>query len=196
MIPRRPGRSVGAVSATATTERDAGHGIRWWPTALGVAAGIGVGLAGGLAPVILVCAAIYVLAAVTGRPNAAWIGFAASLPLVGVGIALRSELLSLALIGAATLVLIVVGVVRGAWAAPLNRLQLAGVVVFALLAVAVALLGSPVTAGIVAATGLLLHGAWDIWHHVRRAVVARPYAEFCAALDIVLAIVVLAALVL
>ena len=81
--------------------------IRWWPSAIGVVAGIAVGAGGGLAAVIMVCAAIYVLAAVTGRPNSAWIGFVASIPLIGIGIVLM-QALSLAAIGVACVVLIVI----------------------------------------------------------------------------------------
>jgi hypothetical protein len=168
-------------------------GIRWWPSALGILAGIAVGFAGGLAAVLLVCAAIYVLAATTGRPNSAWIGFAASFPLIGVGIVLHQPLVSLIAIGVACVVLIAIGAARGAWAAPQNRRQLFGIVAFSALAVAGALLDARLAALVIVA-GLVLHAARDVWHHIRRAVVARPYAEFCAVLDLVLAIVVAVAL--
>ena len=170
--------------------------IRWWPSALGIAAGVAIGIGGGLATVIMVCAAIYVLAAVTGRPNAAWIGFVASFPFVGVGIVFDQPLLSLTALGVACVVLIAIGFARGTWASSANRWQLLGIVAFSAIAVTAALLGAPLAAGIVVMAGLLLHGAWDVWHHVRNAVVARSYAEFCAVLDVVLAVVVAVSLAL
>ena len=174
------------------------HGIRWWPSALGVVAAVSVGIGsgllhgvgGGLAAIVMVCAAIYLLAAVTGRPNAAWIGFAASLPLVGIGLVLHDPLISLGLIGLASVVLIVVGAARGTWRSARNRRQLYAIVAFAALALAAALLWRQVVlAGVIVIVGLLLHAAWDVWHHVRKETVARPYAEFCAVLDVALAIV-------
>ena len=170
-------------------------GIAWWPAALGVVAGIATGLTSGLAAIVMVCAVIYVLAAVTGRPNSAWVGFIASFPFIGVGIVLHQPWVSLAGIGLAGLVLIVVGFVRRVWGSPANRRQLIGVIVFSAIAVAAVLLGSPIAAGVIVIVGLLGHAAWDVWHHIRRSVVARPYAEFCAVLDLVLAIVVAVTLI-
>jgi len=139
---------------------------------------------------VMVCAAIYLLAAVTGRPGSAWIGFLSSLPLVGIGLVLHDPLVSLGLIGVASVVLIVVGAARGTWRSQRNRRQLFAIVVFTVLALAAALLWRQVVlAGVIVMVGLLLHAAWDVWHHVRRWTVARPYAEFCAVLDVTLAIV-------
>jgi hypothetical protein len=107
-----------------------------------------------------------------------------------VGIVLKQPGISLAAIGLASVVLIGVGFARGTWRTPANRWQLLGVVVFSAVAVTAALLGATLAGGVIAIIGLLGHAAWDVWHHVRRAVVARPYAEFCAVLDGVLAIVV------
>jgi hypothetical protein len=165
-------------------------GIAWWPAALGVVAGIATGLTAGLAAIVMVCAVIYVLAAVTGRPNSAWIGLAASFPFIGAGVVLHQPWVSLAGIGLAGIALIVLGFIRRVWGVPANRRQLIGVVVFSSIALVAALLGSPIAAGVIVIAGLLGHAAWDVWHHIRRSVVARPYAEFCAVLDLVLAIVV------
>ena len=49
----------------------------------------------------------------------------------------------------------------------------------------------PVLAGILIAVGLAAHAVWDIVHHRRNAVVSRSYAEFCAVLDLTLAVVVI-----
>lgn len=143
----------------------------------------------------MVCAAIYVLAVVTARPHSAWIGFAASFPLIGLGVVLHDPRISLALIGLATVVLIVVGLARGTWKARPCRRQLIGMAVFGVIAV-MAAAAAPLSAGIVLIVGLLGHAAWDVWHHIKREVVARPYAEFCAVLDFVLAVVIAATLIL
>lgn len=170
-------------------------GIAWWPSALGLVAGIATALSGNLPSIVMVCATIYVLAAVTGRPHSAWIGFAASFPLIGLGVVLHNPWVSLASIGVATAVLIAVGLARGTWKTRPYRRQLIGMAVFAVIAVAAAA-AAPLAAGIVLIIGLLGHAAWDVWHHLRRAVVARPYAEFCAVLDFVLAVVIAVTLIL
>jgi hypothetical protein len=169
-----------------------GSGIRWWPTiiGLGFALAVGLGVGGGFPAIVLVCAVIYLLAAVTARPGAAWLGFLVTSPAVAIGPILDAEWLSLAIIGAFGLVLVVVGVARGTWRTPANRIQLFGVVGFGAVALG-AYLVQPLLAGILIAVGLAAHAAWDIVHHRRNAVVSRSYAEFCAALDITLAVVVL-----
>ena len=170
-------------------------GIAGWPTVLGLVAGIAAGFSSELPAIVMVCAAIYVVAAVAGRPNAAWIGFLASIPFVGIGRMLDQPWVSLAAIGSATLILIVVGVARGVWRARENRRQLFAMALFSAIAVAAAAGVDPIIAGILVIVGLLGHAAWDIWHHLRTAVVARSYAEFCAVLDVILAIVVAVTLV-
>lgn len=170
-------------------------GIAWWPSTLGLVAGIASALSGNLPSIVMACAAIYVLAAVTARPRSAWIGFAASFPLIGLGGVLHNPWIALASIGLVTAVLIVVGLARGTWKTRPYRRQLIGMAVFAVIAVAAAA-AAPLAAGIVLIVGLLGHAAWDVWHHLKRAVVARPYAEFCAVLDFVLAVVIAVTLVL
>jgi len=170
-------------------------GIRWWPSLLGVVCGVGASAAGNVPAIILVCVSIYVLAAVTARPGSAWIGFAASLPLIGIGRVLGLPWLSIVLIGAASVVLVVIGGAHHVWRTRENRRQLLGILLFALSAVAVAAIGSVPLAGALAILALIGHAAWDLWHHVRPAVVARPYAEFCAVLDASLAVVIAVALV-
>jgi hypothetical protein len=174
---------------TTTAARTA-PGIHWWPTLLGVAAATGqaFGARTGFAAIVMVCAVIYLLAAVTARPWAAWIGFAASLPLVGLAVVLRTEWPSLVAIGVAGIVLVVVGFVRGTWRDRVNRYQLIAAPVFGALAVVAALV--PVVAVPLIVVGLVAHAAWDVVHHRRRWVVAPQYAEFCAALDLVLAVLV------
>ena len=181
-------------SSSSTTDRpQSAARIAWWPTAIGIVSGVAIVFSGNVPAVVMVFAAIYLLAAATDRPWAAWLGFAASLPLIGVGRVLDAPWLSLALIGLGSVILVVVGAVRGAWKRPANARQLGAIVVFSAAALVAATTSEPL-AVVVAVVGLLAHAAWDIWHHVRGAVVARPYAEFCAALDIVLAIAVVVTL--
>jgi hypothetical protein len=164
------------------------------PAAAGVLAALGIGYLGGVAPVIMVCGAIYLFAAAIGRRWAAWAGFAVSFVVLAPSVILDDPWITLAVLGALQVVLVIVGAVRGVWRAPLGRLQLVGALVFSVLAIAAAAGVAP-WAVIAAITGLLAHGAWDIWHHHRDAVVPRPYASFCAALDLVLAGVVLITLI-
>lgn len=174
------------MSETVTTARTA-PGIHGWPTLLGVVAATGqaFGARTGFAAIVMVCAVIYLLAAVTARPWAAWVGFAASLPLVGLAVVLRTEWPSLVAIGLAGVVLAIIGLVRGVWRERVNRYQLIAAPVFGALAVIAALVPAVAVPLIVA--GLVAHAGWDIVHHRRGWVVAPHYAEFCAALDLVLA---------
>jgi hypothetical protein len=157
---------------------------------LAFALAVGFGVGGGFPAIVLVCAVIYLLAAVVARPGAAWIGFLATSPAVAIGPLLDAEWLSLMIIGAIGVVLVVIGLLRGTWTTAINRAQLFGIVGFGAVAL-LAYLVQPLLAGILIAVGLAAHAVWDIVHHRRNAVVSRTYAEFCAALDIVLAVVVL-----
>lgn len=166
--------------------------LHWWPTALGVvfALALALGFGTGFATIVMVCAAIYVFAAVAGRPGAAWIGFLASSPVVAVVLIFDAEWLALSITAVLGVVLIVIGLTRGTWRTTVNRWQLLGLAAFGALAV-VASVMSPLVAAILIAIGLIAHAAWDVMHHVRRAVVSRPYAEFCAVLDVTLAVAVI-----
>jgi hypothetical protein len=141
--------------------------------------------------VILVCAAIYVLAATTARPGSAWIGFAASIPIIAVGRIADAPWLAVLLAGAAAIVLVVVGAVRGSWRAADRVRQLPALLLFAALALTALLVSPPWLAAGVAAVALVAHAGWDIAHHRRREVVSPAYAEFCAVLDLALAAVLI-----
>jgi predicted PurR-regulated permease PerM len=69
-------------------------------------------------------------------------------------------------------------------------LQAAGMLVFGA-GMLVALYVEPVLGGTLVAIGLLGHAAWDAVHFVRNRVVTRPYAEFCAVLDLLVGAAVL-----
>lgn len=180
-----------------TATHASARSIHWWPTALGVvfALATGLGLLRLAAPIVMVCALIYLLAAVVAKRGAAWVGFAASLPLVGIAAIPGGAWVSVAVLGAAGIALVVIGAVRGTWSSPINRAQLVAAVGFSAIAIA-ALLTPPIVGGILVAVGLAAHGVWDIVHHRRNVVVTRPYAEFCAVLDLVLAAVVVVRLVI
>jgi hypothetical protein len=186
--------SGSSTALPATAARDS-LGIRWWPTALGLvfALGLAFGLGTGFATIVLVCAVIYLLASVAGRPGAAWLGFAASVPVIGIGRLLGAEWVSFGVTAALAVVLVVVGSVRRTWRISDHRRQLVGVAVFGAIAVVAlaASAASPLAGGVLIAAGLLGHAAWDIVHHRRREVVTRPYAEFCAVLDVALAVAVI-----
>lgn len=165
---------------------------------LAVLAGVVVAVATGsqsdLAPLIMVCSAIYLCAAAVGRRGAAWLGFAASFVVLTPGFVLDSPWVPILALLAIQLVLVVVGIVRGAWTHGPARLQLYAAAGFGVLAV-LAAAGSGTGAGVLTVIGLLGHGAWDIGHHRADAVVTRPYALFCAMLDGVLALLVAIGLV-
>lgn len=164
------------------------------PAVAGIAAALAIGALSGVAPVIMVCGAIYLFAATIGRRWGSWVGFALSFFVLTPGLALDEPWISLAALGVIQVVLVVVGLFRGTWRVATNRLQLLGAVGFSAVAVAAAA-GTAPWAGLVAVLGLLGHGGWDLWHHRADAVVTRSYAAFCASLDIVLAAVVAVTLV-
>jgi hypothetical protein len=91
----------------------------------------------------------------------------------------------------AALGFLVLAAVRGRLRGPSDvPLQAAGMLVFGA-AMLVALYVEPVLGGTLVAVGLLGHAAWDAVHFVRNRVVTRPYAEFCAVLDLLVGAAVL-----
>jgi hypothetical protein len=100
------------------------------------------------------------------------------------------EWLSLLINGGLAVALVMVGGGRGTWRVPINQWQIVAAAVFGGVAVT-ALVAAPLTAAMLVVGGLVAHAVWDVVHHVRGAVVSRPYAEFCAAFDLVLAAIVL-----
>lgn len=166
---------------------------RWiWPAALGVlvAAGTAYGLtdARAVAPVVAASGLVYLAAGASGRRSAAWIAFAVTFALITlqkfVGLNSLPWLLALAV------VLLVIGFagrrVRPWWAFPL---QTAAMVVLGAIAF-VALQLNPTAGGLLVAAALLGHAGWDIYHYRADRVVARSLAQFCAVLDILVAVFV------
>lgn len=164
--------------------------LRRWPTALavGVAAtlwGVDTVTAAQLLPVLPL---LYVVLAVLRRPRASWPALLVSVVAFG---ALQSQG-TVDQVLAVTVVAAVVALVGAVHADPqgshrLLARQVVGYVLFAGVAV-VALLAAPDVARWVLAAGWLGHGAWDLVHLRRREVVSRSYAEWCGALDVLVAL--------
>lgn len=158
----------------------------WWPSALGLAAGLfgggGSGTSITIASVVAVIALIYVAAAATGRRAHAWWGFLVSFPVVLSGRITGIAMLPFFIMGALAVVLIVIGWQRGAWSHPQHRWQLYGLAGFGAIALAGALTDGTLAALLIG-SGLLAHAVWDVIYLIRNRIVGRRYAEFCAVLD-------------
>lgn len=169
---------------------------RTWPAALGVivAAGTAYGLTDGrdAAPVVAASGLVYLAAAAIGRRWTAWAAFGVSSVLITLGkftdLDVTTWMLGLAA------VLLVVGLagrrLRSWWSLPTQTAAMFVLGAVALLAVRL----EATTGGLLVAAALLGHAAWDIHHHGTGRVVNRSFAEFCAVLDILVAVVVVFAL--
>lgn len=167
---------------------------RRWPAVAGLAVGAlsGYGIASGadVAAVVAASGFVYIVAAAVRSPAAAWPAFLVSFVLITLNQFVPAFDPVLAMLGVAA-VLAVVGVARGALR-PRSGLPLQAAAMLVLGAVAlVAAQALPVLAGVLVAGALLAHAAWDVHHHRTGRVVVRSMAEFCCALDTVLAVLVL-----
>ncbi|MEV4397208.1 hypothetical protein [Nonomuraea sp. NPDC049607] len=167
---------------------------RRWPTGLGVAFMVFnvLGLEDGrdAALVVFLAALVYLATAVTGRPGVAWPLFGASVVAVAV-----LRLLALepwpGLVGGAVCVA-VVDLTDGLVRRPtLVAAQVPAMLVFGAVSVA-ALSLSPAVGGYLVAAALVGHAVLDVVLWRRNKVVARSMAEFCAALDLTLGMVIVA----
>ncbi|MGW4408449.1 hypothetical protein ACWEJ6_30750 [Nonomuraea sp. NPDC004702] len=165
---------------------------RRWPTVLGVAFMVFnvLGLEDGrdAALVVFLAALVYLATAVTGRPEVAWPLFGASVVAVAV-----LRLLGLApwpgLVGGAVCVALV-GLAGGLVRRPtLVAAQVPAMLVFGAVSVA-ALSLSPAVGGCLVAVALVGHAVLDVVLWRRNKVVVRSMAEFCAALDLTLGVVI------
>ena len=181
--------------STAATGSHHHRGSTWhrsWPAALGglVAAGTAYGLtdARAVAPIVAASGLVYLAAGASGRRGAAWIAFAVTFALITlqkfVGLDALPWLLALAA------ALLVVGIAgrrsRPWWSFPL---QAAAMVVLGAIAF-VALQLNPTAGGLLVAAALLGHAGWDIHHFRADRVVAQSLAQFCAVLDVLVAVFV------
>lgn len=189
-----PHHRIDPASTEATRSPHQPRAVGWWPSALGLGAGLvlGDGADSGvlMASVVAVCALIYVAAAATGRRGGAWWCLPAAIVTVFSGRLTGIPMLPFLLMGVVAVVLIGVGWRRGAWSQPQYRWQLYGLAGFGTIGVAGAA-SDGTAAALLIAGGLVAHAAWDVVHLVRNAVVGRRYAELCAVLDAVLGAVIL-----
>jgi hypothetical protein len=147
------------------------------------------------APVVTASAFVYLGAAALNHRKAAWPVFFVSVFVITAGFAvpgLDPSWSSWAMAAIAAL-LLMYGLIRGAWRRPLwgVPLQTAAMAVFAAAAI-VALHLDSMWAGLLVGAGLFAHTGWDVFHLRAERVVARSMALFCAVLDTFLAVVVLA----
>lgn len=163
-----------------------------WPAALAVlvAGATAYGLSDGrnAASVVAASGLVYLAASATGRRQMAWIGFAVTFPLIGLAKFVGFDAVPW-ILGMAG-VLLAVGVIerraRPWWSFPLQAVAMLtlGVIAFAAMRV------DPMPGGLLVATALIGHAAWDIHHHRADRVVYRSLAKFCAVLDLLVATLV------
>ena len=155
-----------------------------WPTAVGLLAAAVALLAGGdrdtVITALFVALTCYLAAAALGRPWVAW----AAVPIASVAVTIGQilDIESWMVIGAASVVLIGVGLLRRASQPALTAQSLAmlgygGVAMIALVLV-------PVAGAVLASLSLIAHAIWDLIHYRRNAVVPRSLAEFCMFFDV------------
>lgn len=190
---------MGAVATTESLGPSVAHGAkkaalwrRLWPAALGVsvAAATAYELSDprDVAPVVAASGLVYLAAAASGTRPAAWIAFAGSFVLITLdkfaGIDALPWLFALAA------VLFAAGLLRRRtrpwWSFPLQSAAMLVLGVSAYIALQLA----PTAGGLVVAFALLCHAAWDVHHHRTGRVVDHALAEFCAVLDVLVAILV------
>ncbi|WP_433528836.1 hypothetical protein ACQPYA_21180 [Micromonospora sp. CA-263727] len=161
--------------------------LRRWPAALGVLVAVGTLLGishgGQVASVVAASGFVYLAAAATGRPGAAWPAFGVTFVLVGLGLAPTGfdpvPWICVAAVGLAIFGSVRVGP-RPAWSLPLQSVAMLVLGAAALLAVS----ADHLAGGIIVSVALFAHAAWDAWHHHTGRVVVRSLAEFCGVLDV------------
>lgn len=170
-----------------------------WPTFAGVVFGASLTVAlwfgfadsTDAADILTAAGFVYLGAAALRHRAAAWPLFALTFVLIGVGFLVPGFDPHWWMLGLAA-ALVIYGLIRGAlrppWGMPLQTAALALIVAIAI----VAAFADQPWAGLLAGAGLLAHAGWDIFHHRTGRVVAPTMAEFCAALDIVLGVAVIA----
>jgi hypothetical protein len=166
-----------------------------WPSAAGMAlallTGLGIASAADVAPVVTASGFVYLGAAALQRPSAAWPMFLVAFILITISFLVPAVDPSWWMLGLAAC-LVAYGLTRGAlrpqWGVPLQSVAMVMLAAVAITAVHV----GATWAGFLVAVSLLAHAAWDAYHHHVQRVVVRSMAEFCAVLDTLLAIVVIA----
>jgi hypothetical protein len=164
---------------------------RRWPIFLGLlAAALAVFTGGDRATVIttlFVALSCYLAAAALDRGWVAWAAVPIAIAAVTAGQFLNID--PWFVIGGASVVLIVVGLLRPASQPALTAQSLAMLGYGA--AAVLALAFSPVVGAVLASLALIAHAIWDVLHYRKNAVVPRSLAEFCMFFDIPLGIAVI-----
>jgi hypothetical protein len=168
-----------------------------WPTALGLLAGLDTLLGEvtdattrGFAEAMLLLPTIYVVMAVVGRRRWTWPIVIASLAGF-VALRMQDQVEPSVVVLAIALGAAVWGVGHGRHRETDFRLQLAGLAGFGALALAGLAVDADLARYLVAA-GWFGHAVWDVVHLVRDRVVARSFAEWCAAVDLTIAVALVA----
>jgi hypothetical protein len=165
-----------------------------WPSLLGVVLAVLVVLGGAdrenIGIIVAAATVCYLAGAAMGRPWAAVAAIPGSVVVtVGGGLLQVNPLVSLAVVA---VVLVGVGFAIRVSRAALT-VQSLGVLLYGCLVVVGFAIDA--TAGLVlVALTLIGHGAWDIWHLRRGAVVPRPLAEGCLTFDVLIGLAALAIL--
>lgn len=174
--------------------------LRRWPTAFGLVFGaslvaaywLGFADSDRMSDVLTAAGLVYLGSAALGLRTAAWPMFAATVVLITIGFLVPVFDPFWWMLGIAG-VLVVVGLLRGALRPPWGMpLALAAMALIAVIAIVASRLDGP-WAALLVAGGLLAHAAWDVAHHRTGRVVVRSMAEFCAVLDTILALGIVAA---
>jgi hypothetical protein len=165
--------------------------VRRWPVVVGL---LGAAFVAILSPdrqtvviSLLVALACYLAAAALGVPWVAWAAIPVASLLVTVGAFIGID--PWFMLGGASVVLIVLGLVLGASRAALAAQSLALVGYGGIGLIALSL--GPLVGAVLASLALMAHAVWDVVHYRRNAVVSRSLAEACMFFDVPLGLAVI-----
>ncbi|SDL21621.1 hypothetical protein SAMN05216298_3099 [Glycomyces sambucus] len=168
--------------------------IRRWPTLLAILVSIPGftdeptrGLVDSFAVAMLLLPLWYVVIGATGRRNLTWWVLGGAIALF-VGLRFQDAVDPSVVLLSISLAAVVWGTIRGRLVEPAFLLQIAGLAVFAALSATALNAADFDTALYAVAAGWFAHGIWDIAHHRANAGVARTGAEWCAVVDVLIAV--------
>lgn len=179
----------------ATPARPGLRGVpaRRWPTALALLVSVpgftdapSPGGIAALAEAMLLLPLWYVVIGAVARRSWTWYVLAGGIGLY-VLLQLQEQVEPAVVLLAVSLAAVVWGTVRGRLSEPSFLLQIAGLVVFGALAVA-GLTAAPDLGRYLVAAGWFAHGVWDLAHLRADTGVARSGAEWCAVVDLLIAV--------
>lgn len=164
---------------------------RRWPTAVGLLGAVFVAVVSPdrdtVVIALLVAVGCYLAAAAL---SARWVAWAA-IP-VGSALVVAGALIGIdpwLVLGATSVVLVVLGLMLGASRTALAAQSVALVAYGGVAAAALAL--GPTAGAIVASLALIAHAIWDVIHYRRNAVVPRSLAEACMFFDVPLGVTII-----